>query len=225
MLCNQILATQGVVCLSHCHPQLPFPPQAHHLSTQDISSQPLQASAEQHPCFSSCKQPSIKYMLDQYFKDTATSINAVVASSWENQGELDQCGCCDGKFFGWLCGGWFPSLCGAVVYFFSCLFLDSLPASSGIDSSSAFSESLSVQSNCSSSQLSYMQWLSPGYHFPFIELRDNFFSCAAVWSKQICKHCAKKEFQTTERKSKKDVCLLCVKRSMFYASKQYALEL
>lgn len=123
MLCNQILATQGVVCLSHCHPQLPFPPQAHHLSTQDISSQPLQASAEQHPCFSSCKQPSIKYMLDQYFKDTATSINAVVASSWENQGELDQCGCCDGKFFGWLCGGWFPSLCGAVVYFFSCLFL------------------------------------------------------------------------------------------------------
>lgn len=34
--------------------------------------------------------------------------------------EWDWCSHCDGKFFGWLCGGWFPSLCGAVVYFVSC---------------------------------------------------------------------------------------------------------
>lgn len=46
-----------------------------------------------------------------------------------------------------------------------------------------------------------------------------------MWPEEVCMHCAKKEFQTTERKSKKDVCLLRIRRSVFYVSKQYAQNL
>lgn len=56
-------------------------------------------------------------------------------------------------------GGGFHPFVEPWFILFLVLFLDSLPASSGIDYSSAFSESLSVRSNASSSssQLSYMQ--------------------------------------------------------------------
>lgn len=121
-------------------------------------------------------------------------------------------------------GGGFHPFVEPWFILFLVLFLESLPASSGIDYSSAFSESLSVQSNTSSSQLSYMQWLSPGSHFPFAELRNNFFSCIAMWPKEVHIHCAKKEFQTTEIKCKKAICLLCIRRSVFYVSKSYAWE-
>lgn len=119
-------------------------------------------------------------------------------------------------------GGGFHPFVEPWFILFLVLFLESLPASSGIDYSSAFSESLSVQSNASSSQLSYMQWLSPGSHFPFAELCNNFFSCIAMWPKEVCIHCAKKEFRTTERKCKKAICLLCIRRSVVYVSKSYA---
>lgn len=122
-------------------------------------------------------------------------------------------------------GGGFHPFVEPWFILFLVLFLDSLPASSGIDSSSAFSESLSVQSNSFSSQLSGRQWLSPGSHFPFVELCDNFFSCIAMRPEEVCIHCAKKEFQTTERKSKKDVCLFRIRRFVFYVSKQYAQNL
>lgn len=83
MLCNQTLATRVAACLTTVTPRSPSLPR-HTTLVQDISSQPLHASAEQHLCFSSCKWSSIKYLLNQYFKETATSIKAVAASSWEN---------------------------------------------------------------------------------------------------------------------------------------------
>lgn len=115
-------------------------------------------------------------------------------------------------------GGGFHPFVEPWFILFLVLFLDSLPAFSGIDYSSAFSESLSVQSNVSSSQLSYMQWLSPGSHFPFVELCDNFFSCISVWPEEICIQCARKDVQTTERKSKKAICFSCIRIYLHFIS-------
>lgn len=119
-------------------------------------------------------------------------------------------------------GGGFHPFVEPWFILFLVLFLDSLPAFSGIDYSSAFSESLSVPSNTSSSQLSYMQWLSPGSHFPFAELCDNFFSCIAVWPEEVCIKCAKKAFETTERKSKKATFSSCTRIYLHFVSQIYA---
>lgn len=178
---------------------------------------------EQHLCSSSCNGPMLNTCWINILKDLLR-----VSMRWlPHLGKTGESGTdvvMESSLADFVGGGFHPFVEPWFILFLV-LFLDSLPASSGIDSSSAFSESLSVQSNSFSSQLSCRQWLSPGSHFPFVELCDNFFSCIAMRPEEVCMHCAKKEFQTTERKSKKDVCLLRIRRSVFYVSKQYAQNL
>lgn len=146
--------------------------------------------------------------------DELLSINAVIASSWENYRELDWCSHCDGKFFGWLCGGWFPSLCGTVVYFVSWqlarVFWDRLFLSIfwiSVSTAQCFLFPALVHTVT-------QPWLSLSLCWTLWQ----FFSAALLCGQKNYVHTVpKKELQTAERK-KQESCLLCVRRPLHFIS-------